>query len=148
MKIIKGEELYLIESEVNKIVELAKKNDANLEIITFNETVDLEELSNQLFSNDFFNNNKIFVLKNLLLFKKLTKEVDKQDAIELIDLLKKAKEMHEILIVLELQKNEESSLNQYYKELLKDSEIINFDKLKEKEIYSFLLNYISKKVLK
>ena len=129
--ILNGNEKFLIESEIKKIIKDTKVDEMNISNYDGGDkTFDIDELVNDCLTLPFFSERKVVVLKNPSFFKNKKKDDGDEDDINLDSLLKYVKNpVYETeLIIYSYDFNFNKSLK-IYKEVAKNANVKNINSL-------------------
>ena len=104
MYLIRGEDSYLINQELQKIIDLKFENQDDYSVITYNESIDLEQLSDDIFNQSLFSFKKqVIVLKNIDFFNSKKKN-DNKKMNDFLQLLEKGQDNNLIFILQDIKK--------------------------------------------
>ncbi len=145
MYLIRGEDSYLINQELQKIIDLKFENQDDYSIITYNESIDLEQLSDDIFNQSLFSFKKqVIVLKNIDFFNSKKKN-DNKKMNDFLQLLEKGQDNNLIFILQDIKKNDISfNPSLAYKKIEYISKIIEIKKPSDKDVYNYIKEYILK----
>ncbi|WP_369086066.1 DNA polymerase III subunit delta [Metamycoplasma spumans] len=146
MILITGNENYFIKKEIEKIIkEIENKNSINLEIITFYDDVDLEQLSDTLFDNDIFSEQKLIIINNPIFFNSKNK-YKKEEAIKFQNLIVEGDIYNHIIISQEIQKYDKTFVaSDIFKKMKSESKVIEVEKINDKDMYKFVNSLIKER---
>ena len=133
--VVYGNEKYLIESSLNKIVE--KNHDS--EIVKYDLNFDLvNNIIEEIISFPLFADKKTTVVSNALFLTGLSNNVSDEETKALEKVLEDIPEQINLVLVVENEKLD--GRKNLVKKLLKDSNILECNKLSDQEAYEFVQN--------
>ena len=133
--VVYGNEKYLIESSLNKIIE--KNHDS--EIVKYDLNFDLvNNIIEEIISFPLFADKKIIVISNALFLTGLSNNVSDEETKALEKVLEDIPEQINLVLVVENEKLD--GRKNLVKKLLKDSNILECNKLSDQEAYEFVQN--------
>lgn len=133
--VVYGNEKYLIESSLNKIIE--KNHDS--EIVKYDLNFDLvNNIIEEIISFPLFADKKIIVVSNALFLTGLSNNVSDEETKALEKVLEDIPEQINLVLVVENEKLD--GRKNLVKKLLKDSNILECNKLSDQEAYEFVQN--------
>lgn len=133
--VVYGNEKYLIESSLNKIIE----NNHDSEIVKYDLNFDLvNNIIEEIISFPLFADKKIIVISNALFLTGLSNNVSDEEIKALEKVLEDIPEQINLVLVVENEKLD--GRKNLVKKLLKDSNILECNKLSDQEAYEFVQN--------
>lgn len=133
--VVYGNEKYLIESSLNKIIE----NNHDSEIVKYDLNFDLvNNIIEEIISFPLFADKKIIVISNALFLTGLSNNISDEEIKALEKVLEDIPEQINLVLVVENEKLD--GRKNLVKKLLKDSNILECNKLSDQEAYEFVKN--------
>lgn len=133
--VVYGNEKYLIESSLNKIIE----NNHDSEIVKYDLNFDLvNNIIEEIISFPLFADKKIIVISNALFLTGLSNNISDEEIKALEKVLEDIPEQINLVLVVENEKLD--GRKNLVKKLLKDSNILECNKLSDQEAYEFVQN--------
>lgn len=133
--VVYGNEKYLIESSLNKIIE----NNHDSEIVKYDLNFDLvNNIIEEIISFPLFADKKIIIISNALFLTGLSNNVSDEETKALEKVLEDIPEQINLVLVVENEKLD--GRKNLVKKLLKDSNILECNKLSDQEAYEFVQN--------
>ncbi|MFA5696128.1 MAG: DNA polymerase III subunit delta [Bacilli bacterium] len=133
--VVYGNEKYLIESSLNKIIE----NNHDSEIVKYDLNFDLvNNIIEEIISFPLFADKKIIVISNALFLTGLSNNISDEEIKALEKVLEDISEQINLVLVVENEKLD--GRKNLVKKLLKDSNILECNKLSDQEAYEFVKN--------
>ncbi|MBN0970785.1 DNA polymerase III subunit delta [Mycoplasma phocoeninasale] len=145
MYLIKGNENYFIKLEIKKIIDKLKKEHNNLEIHTFFQSINLQELSDVLFNSDIFSTPKVIIVENPDFFNSKIK-INHDKVSDFLFFLKNEIDTNTIIFTQEIQKYDRNfSPSSVFKEIEKQAKIVEVNKIADRDLAKYIKKLVKEK---
>ncbi|MGX9358649.1 DNA polymerase III subunit delta [Mycoplasma sp. 128] len=137
MNFVYGDEKFFVEFYIKKFI---KANKDVFDRRKFDESSDLEDIFDALSSVDIFDEKRLVIIENLVLFKDLKNQ--KKDIDKFIEVLDNLSPTVEVLISLYSEQEAKISQSKIFKYLTKKANVKKVNKLKAYEMNAFIKKYV------
>ncbi|RMA77526.1 DNA polymerase III delta subunit [Metamycoplasma subdolum] len=145
MYLLKGDENYFLDENLKKIVQEIKENlNEEVEIYHFSFKVNIEELIGAIENSDIFSSPRIVILRNCDFMNEKSK-VNQKVSEDIIKLLSYVSDDTHIIFTQYVEKFDKNFVpSEIFDFVLKNAEVIECNKMNEKMLFNFVLNYVKK----